>query len=132
MPDVLFILVLALVIFGPKKLPEVMRQVAKFMAQFRMMRDDLKRQIEGEMLKIELEERDRKGCTPPASVPVCGRRSQRPKTPRRRMKGTCRVRRVRRGSNSPLKHGGHGDFIKNLVSDFAESLNLGCGFPVSP
>ncbi len=68
MPDVLFILVLALVIFGPKKLPEVMRQVAKFMAQFRMMRDDLKRQIEGEMLKIELEERQNKKveATPPA------------------------------------------------------------------
>ncbi len=64
MPDILFILVLALIIFGPKKLPEVMRQVAKFMAQFRVMRDDLKRQIEGEMLKIELEERQK----PQASV----------------------------------------------------------------
>ena len=59
MPDILFILVLALIIFGPKKLPEVMRQVAKFMAQFRVMRDDLKRKIEGEMLKIELEERQK-------------------------------------------------------------------------
>jgi sec-independent protein translocase protein TatB len=59
MPDVLFILVLALVIFGPKKLPEVMRQIAKFIAQFRVMRDDLKRQIEGEMLKIELEEKQK-------------------------------------------------------------------------
>ena len=45
MPDVLFILILALIIFGPKRLPEVMRQVAKFMAQFRSMSDDLKRQI---------------------------------------------------------------------------------------
>ncbi len=70
MPDVLFILILALVIFGPKKLPEVMRQVAKFMAQFRMMRDDLKRQIEGEMLKIELEERQKeKVATTPAPAP---------------------------------------------------------------
>jgi TatA/E family protein of Tat protein translocase len=34
MPDVLFILVLALVIFGPKKLPEIMRQVAKFVPSF--------------------------------------------------------------------------------------------------
>jgi|SRR5579862_3917077 sec-independent protein translocase protein TatB len=59
MPDILFILVLALVIFGPKRLPEVMRQVAKFMAQFRMMRDDLKRQLESEMMKIELEERQK-------------------------------------------------------------------------
>jgi sec-independent protein translocase protein TatB len=72
MPDVLFILVLALVIFGPKKLPEVMRQVAKFMAQFRMMRDDLKRQLEGEMLKIELEEREKKktSATPTPQLPA--------------------------------------------------------------
>jgi sec-independent protein translocase protein TatB len=60
MPDILFILVLALVIFGPKKLPEVARQVAKFMAQFRMMRDDLRRQVQGELLKIELEEKEAK------------------------------------------------------------------------
>jgi sec-independent protein translocase protein TatB len=74
MPDILFILVLALVIFGPKRLPEVMRQVAKFMAQFRMMRDDLKLQLEGEMLKIELEERQKQKTVatpaPTAQLPV--------------------------------------------------------------
>jgi sec-independent protein translocase protein TatB len=68
MPDVLFILILALVIFGPKRLPEVMRQVAKFMAQFRGMRDDLKRQVQTEMLKIELDERQKK-ATAPAPTP---------------------------------------------------------------
>lgn len=57
MPDILFILLLALVIFGPKRLPEVARQIAKFMAQFRMMRDDVRRQIENEILKIELEDK---------------------------------------------------------------------------
>ena len=57
MPDILFILILALIIFGPKRLPEVARQVAKFMAQFRVMRDDLKRQLEHELLKIEMEEK---------------------------------------------------------------------------
>jgi sec-independent protein translocase protein TatB len=65
MPDILFILILALVIFGPKKLPEIARQVAKFMMQFRVMRDDLKRQLEGELLKIELEEKQ-KAVAPPA------------------------------------------------------------------
>jgi sec-independent protein translocase protein TatB len=64
MPDILFILVLALVIFGPKKLPEVMRQVAKFMAQFRMMSDDLKRQIQSEIVKIELEEKQKTVAAP--------------------------------------------------------------------
>jgi sec-independent protein translocase protein TatB len=65
MPDILFILLLALVIFGPKRLPEIARQVAKYLAQFRMMRDDLKRQIESELLSIELEEKA-KGVVPDA------------------------------------------------------------------
>jgi sec-independent protein translocase protein TatB len=57
MPDTLFILLLALVILGPKKLPEIARQIAKYVAQFRQMSNDFKRQLEGEMLKIELEEK---------------------------------------------------------------------------
>jgi Sec-independent protein translocase protein TatA len=65
MPDILFILLLALVIFGPKRLPEIARQLAKYMAQFRIMRDDLKRQLEGELLNIELEEKQ-KAAAPPA------------------------------------------------------------------
>lgn len=71
MPDILFIVVLALVIFGPKKLPEVLRQVAKFMAQFRMMRDDLRRQVQSELLKIELEEKQKAldAVKPPAPMP---------------------------------------------------------------
>lgn len=63
MPDILFILLLALVIFGPKRLPEIMRQVAKFLAQARMMRDDLKRQLESEMINIELEEKQKAAAT---------------------------------------------------------------------
>ncbi len=62
MPDILFILVLALVIFGPKKLPEIARQIAKYMAQFRQMSNDLKRQLESEMLKIEMEEKEKKSA----------------------------------------------------------------------
>jgi len=65
MPDILFILLLALVIFGPKRLPEIARQIAKFLAQFRMMRDDLKRQLESELLKIDLEEKQKAVAAPP-------------------------------------------------------------------
>ncbi len=64
MPDILFILILALVIFGPKRLPEIARQIAKYMAQFRIMRDDLKRQLESELLKIELEEKQKTAVPP--------------------------------------------------------------------
>jgi sec-independent protein translocase protein TatB len=64
MPDILFILLLALVIFGPKRLPEIARQVAKLLAQARMMRDDLKRQLESEIIKIELEEKQKPAAAP--------------------------------------------------------------------
>ena len=46
MPDILFILLLALVIFGPKKLPEIARQIAKYVLQFQRMSNDFKRQLE--------------------------------------------------------------------------------------
>jgi sec-independent protein translocase protein TatB len=68
MPDILFILLLALVIFGPKRLPEIARQVAKLLAQFRMMRDDLKRQLEGELIKIEMEEKQKAAAPPPKQL----------------------------------------------------------------
>ena len=69
MPDIIFILLLALVIFGPKRLPEVARQIAKFMAQFRMMRDDFRRQLQNELLKIEIEETQKAAAPPPAPAP---------------------------------------------------------------
>jgi sec-independent protein translocase protein TatB len=60
MPDILFILLLALIIFGPKRLPEIARQFGKLMFQFRQMSCDLRAQLEREMLKIEMEEHEKK------------------------------------------------------------------------
>lgn len=45
----LFIVVLALLIFGPKRLPEVGRTIGKGMAQFRKATSDLRRTIETEI-----------------------------------------------------------------------------------
>jgi sec-independent protein translocase protein TatB len=70
MLDTLFILLLALVIFGPKRLPEIVRQLAKFVAQFRMMRDDLKHQMENELLKIEVEAKEKKLSVAPAQLRI--------------------------------------------------------------
>jgi len=56
MPDILFILLVVLVIFGPKKLPEMARQLGKYMAHFKQLRSELTNQIELEMLKIEAKE----------------------------------------------------------------------------
>jgi Sec-independent protein translocase protein TatA len=41
MPDMLFIMLLAVLLFGPKKLPEVARQIARF----KNARDNLKAQL---------------------------------------------------------------------------------------
>jgi Sec-independent protein translocase protein TatA len=53
MPDMIFIVLLTLVIFGPKKLPKIARQCGMYLAQSRRMKDEVMNQIEGEMLKLE-------------------------------------------------------------------------------
>jgi sec-independent protein translocase protein TatB len=56
MPDIIFILMLALVIFGPKKMPEIARQIGRYLAQFKQVRDDFRNQLENEILKTEVAE----------------------------------------------------------------------------
>jgi Sec-independent protein translocase protein TatA len=53
MPDIIFILLLALVIFGPRKLPEIARHCAKYLVQFRRMKDEVTLQVQGEMSRLE-------------------------------------------------------------------------------
>ena len=55
MPDILFILLLAMIILGPKKLPQVAAQVAKYLAQFQRMKREVMEQVNGEMLRLEKE-----------------------------------------------------------------------------
>ncbi len=60
MPEMIFIFLLALVIFGPKKLPELGRQLGKALAEFKKASNEFKSQLEVEMMNIELEERAKK------------------------------------------------------------------------
>jgi Tat protein translocase TatB subunit len=60
MPEMIFIFLLALVVVGPKKLPELGRQLGKFLAEFKRASNEFKNQLETEMLNIELEERSKK------------------------------------------------------------------------
>ena len=48
-PEVIFILVLALLIFGPKRLPEIGRTIGRGMSEFRKASNDLKRSINTEL-----------------------------------------------------------------------------------
>jgi TatA/E family protein of Tat protein translocase len=48
-PELIFIFVLALLIFGPKRLPEIGRTVGKGLAEFRKASTELKRTINTEL-----------------------------------------------------------------------------------
>ena len=54
MPEIVMILVIALIIFGPRKLPELGKTLGKSLAQFRRASEDFKRQWEDE---VEIEKR---------------------------------------------------------------------------
>ncbi len=60
MPEMIFIFLLALVVFGPRKLPELGRQLGKALAEFKRASNEFKNQLEVEMMNIELEERVKK------------------------------------------------------------------------
>ena len=48
-PELVFIVVLVLLIFGPKRLPEIGRTIGRGMAEFRKASTDLKRTINTEL-----------------------------------------------------------------------------------
>jgi sec-independent protein translocase protein TatB len=55
--ETLFLFFLALVVFGPKKLPEIARQVGKILNEFRRASNEFKSQIEQEIAHLEVENR---------------------------------------------------------------------------
>jgi Tat protein translocase TatB subunit len=59
-PEMLFLFVLALLIFGPKKLPEIGRQVGKAMSEFKRASNEFKAQLDSEIRHLELEETGRR------------------------------------------------------------------------
>jgi sec-independent protein translocase protein TatB len=53
--QIIVILVIALIVLGPEKLPQVARTVGKALAEFRRITGDFRSTIEGEMREIERE-----------------------------------------------------------------------------
>ena len=53
-PELLLILAVALIVFGPRKLPEIGRTLGKALGEFRRATDDLKNSIEREVRLEEL------------------------------------------------------------------------------
>lgn len=58
--DSIVIFVLALILFGPKKMPEIARQIGKLMVEFRRASNEFKTQIDDELRTMEHQERQKK------------------------------------------------------------------------
>lgn len=54
-PEMIFIFLLALVIFGPRKLPEIGRQIGRALNEFKRASNEFKAQIETEINNLETE-----------------------------------------------------------------------------
>ena len=68
MPELIMIMLLALLLFGPKKLPEIGKQVGKALGEFKRASNDLKRSIQDEMDKVK-EGLDPMSSDPPKPEP---------------------------------------------------------------
>jgi TatA/E family protein of Tat protein translocase len=68
MPELILILALALLLFGPQKLPEIGKQVGKALGEFKRTSNDLKRTIEDEMDRATKETPSDE--PPPSSAPA--------------------------------------------------------------
>jgi sec-independent protein translocase protein TatB len=67
-PEMLFLFLLALLLFGPKKLPEIGRQIGRGLAEFKRASNELKGQLENEMRLLEAEDHEKKISPPPENT----------------------------------------------------------------
>jgi sec-independent protein translocase protein TatB len=65
--ETIFLFFLALVIFGPKKLPEIARTVGKALNEFKRASNEFKAQIEQEISHLEVEKQQT--ILPPSPIP---------------------------------------------------------------
>ena len=64
-PELMLIFIIALVLFGPKRLPEIGRTLGKAMGEFKKATDELKNTVEREVRMEELRQ-----ISPPMITPV--------------------------------------------------------------
>jgi sec-independent protein translocase protein TatB len=65
--EMTFLFVLALLVFGPKKLPEIARTIGKAMNEFKKASNEFRSQIETEIANLERETRPQ--ILPPSEPP---------------------------------------------------------------
>lgn len=69
-PEIAIIFILALVLFGPKKLPELGRTIGKAMTEFRRASNDLKSTFDREMQNLERENQSLQASTKEAAKEI--------------------------------------------------------------
>jgi sec-independent protein translocase protein TatA len=67
MPEMIVIAVIALIIFGPRKLPELGKSLGKSLAEFKRASNDLKNTLEEEIRTEELQDARKSAQIPPTS-----------------------------------------------------------------
>lgn len=67
--EMIFIFLLALIIFGPKKLPEIGRQIGRALNEFKRASNEFRSQIESEISQLDVET-PRQTILPPAAPPL--------------------------------------------------------------
>jgi TatA/E family protein of Tat protein translocase len=68
LPEMIFIFLMALIIFGPKKLPEIGRQIGRALNEFKRASNEFKAQIETEISHLDTPEVSRR-ILPPVEAP---------------------------------------------------------------
>ena len=68
-PEMIFLFLFALILFGPKKLPEIGRQIGRALNEFKRASNEFKAQIESEISQLDLEN-NRQTILPPVQAPV--------------------------------------------------------------
>jgi sec-independent protein translocase protein TatB len=68
--EMIFIFFLALILFGPKKMPEIGRQVARFLNEFRRASNEFRSQIESEINSLDNASSPRQQILPPLQAPL--------------------------------------------------------------
>ena len=87
MPEMVVIAVIALIIFGPRKLPELGKSLGKSIAEFKRASNELKNTLEDEIRTEELQEARKSAQIPPSASmaqtpPAPTTRSEAEPTPR--------------------------------------------------
>jgi TatA/E family protein of Tat protein translocase len=63
-PELIFIFLIALLVFGPRKLPQLGRTIGKSLGEFRRATHDLKSSLEREVTEEEIREADPESTDP--------------------------------------------------------------------